>query len=179
MSESQPKARLPFSCADYPDPENLLFLLHGPQGKVKFNGQNAANYDNPEYDSLFERMKAMPDGSARQQIIDRMVAMLQQDAPWIFAFHPKAYSLQHGWVLNRKPGSMVRNNMKYQRLDIARRAEARAAWNEPVLWPLILVILLLAGLVAPALLHWQRRERATAAPTVHDSVGPGAGGGQA
>ena len=165
--------------ADYPDPENLLFLLHGPQGKVKFNGQNAANYDNPEYDSLFERMKAMPDGSARQQIIDRMVAMLQQDAPWIFAFHPKAYSLQHGWVLNRKPGSMVRNNMKYQRLDIARRAEARAAWNEPVLWPLILVILLLAGLVAPALLHWQRRERATAAPTVHDSVGPGAGGGQA
>jgi oligopeptide transport system substrate-binding protein len=38
--------------ADYPDPENLLFLLHGPQGKVKFNGQNAANYDNPEYDAL-------------------------------------------------------------------------------------------------------------------------------
>ena len=148
--------------ADYPDPENLLFLLHGAQGKVKFNGQNAANYQNAEYDALFERMKAMPDGAARQQIIDRMVAILQHDAPWIFAFHPMSYSLQHGWVLNRKTGAMVRNTMKYQRLDIARRAAARAAWNEPVLWPLAVVALLLVALVAPAVVHWRRRETATA-----------------
>lgn len=148
--------------ADYPDPENLLFLLHGPQGKVKFNGQNAANYENAEYDALFERMKAMSDGPARQQIIDRMVAMLQHDAPWVFAFHPMSYSLQHGWVLNRKTGAMVRNTMKYQRLDIERREAARAAWNKPVLWPLVLVALLLAALVAPAVIHWRRRETATA-----------------
>lgn len=150
--------------ADYPDPENLLFLLHGPQGKVKFNGQNAANYENPEYDALFEKMKAMPDGVARQEIIDRMVAILQQDAPWIFAFHPKAYSLQHGWVLNRKPGSMVRNNMKYQRIDVEHRSAARTAWNAPVLWPIALVALLLTALVAPAVVHWRRREGATATP---------------
>ncbi len=149
--------------ADYPDPENLLFLLHGPQGKVRFNGQNAANYENPEYDALFERMKAMPDGPARQQIIDRMVAILQQDAPWVFAFHPMSYSLQHGWVLNRKTGAMVRNTMKYQRIDLARREAARAEWNRPVLWPLAVVALLLAGLVAPAVIHWRRRETATAA----------------
>ena len=148
--------------ADYPDPENLLFLLHGAQGKVKFNGQNAANYQNPEYDALFERMKAMPDGAARQQIIDRMVAILQHDAPWIFAFHPMSYSLQHGWVLNRKTGAMVRNTMKYQRIDLERRTASRAAWNEPVVWPLALVALLLAALVAPALIHWRRRETATA-----------------
>ena len=151
--------------ADYPDPENLLFLLHGAQGKVKFNGQNAANYQNPEYDALFERMKAMPDGAARQQIIDRMVAILQHDAPWIFAFHPMSYSLQHGWVLNRKTGAMVRNTMKYQRIDLERRTAARAAWNEPVVWPLALVALLLAALVAPALIHWRRRETATAHAT--------------
>ncbi len=157
--------------ADYPDPENLLFLLHGPQGKVRFNGQNAANYHNPEYDALFERMKAMPDGPERQRLIDRMVAMLQHDAPWIFAFHPMSYSLQHGWVLNRKTGAMVRNTMKYQRLDIERRATARAAWNRPVLWPLALVALVLGALVAPAVIHWRRREAATAA------VEAGAGGG--
>ena len=45
---------------------NLLFLLYGPQGKVKNHGENAANYENAEFDRLFERMKAMPDGrSAR------------------------------------------------------------------------------------------------------------------
>ena len=165
--------------ADYPDPENLLFLLHGPQGKVKFNGQNAANYANPEYDALFERMKAMSDGPERQRIIDRMVAMLQQDAPWIFAFHPMSYSLQHGWVLNRKTGAMVRNTMKYQRLDIARRDAARAAWNRPVRWPLGVVALLLAAMVAPAIVHWRRRETATAAPGgAAGAAGPDAGGGR-
>ena len=165
--------------ADYPDPENLLFLLHGPQGKVKFNGQNAANYANPEYDALFERMKAMSDGPERQRIIDRMVAMLQQDAPWIFAFHPMSYSLQHGWVLNRKTGAMVRNTMKYQRLDIARRDAARAAWNRPVRWPLGVVALLLAAMVTPAIVHWRRRETATAAPGgAAGAAGPDAGGGR-
>ena len=34
--------------ADYPDPENFLFLLHGKQGKAKHSGENAANYENPE-----------------------------------------------------------------------------------------------------------------------------------
>ncbi len=149
--------------ADYPDPENMLFLLYGPQGKVKFQGQNASNYENPEYDRLFERMKAMPDGPERQQIIDRMVGMLREDAPWLFGFHPKSYSLQHGWVHNRKPGNIVRNTLKYQRIDVARREAARAEWNRPVLWPLFMLALLLAAIVAPALRHWRRHERATAA----------------
>jgi oligopeptide transport system substrate-binding protein len=33
--------------ADYPDPENFLFLLAGPEGKVAKGGENASNYANP------------------------------------------------------------------------------------------------------------------------------------
>ena len=123
---------------------------------------NAANYQNDEYDALFERMKAMPDGAERQRVIDRMVAIIQQDAPWIFAFHPMSYSLQHGWVRNRKPGAMVRNGLKYQRLELERRDAARAAWNRPVTWPLLAVGALALLIVLPALLSWRRRETATA-----------------
>ncbi|NMG43997.1 peptide ABC transporter substrate-binding protein [Aromatoleum toluvorans] len=148
--------------ADYPDPENMLFLLHGAQAKVKESGQNAANYVNPEYDRLFEKMKSMPDGPERQAVIDRMVAILQQDAPWIFGFHPKAYSLQHAWVLNRKTGSMVRNTLKYQRIDLGRRDAARAQWNRPIVWPLGLLAVLVVAALAPAFVHYRRRERATA-----------------
>jgi ABC-type transport system substrate-binding protein len=148
--------------ADYPDPENLLFLLYGPQGKVGAQGQNASNYQNAEYDRLFDEMRVMPDSPARQIVIDRMVSILQNDAPWIFGFYPKAYSLQHGWIKNRKPGDIVRNGLKYQRLDIAAREAARQAWNPPVRWPLALVALVFAMLVAPALRSWRRRERATA-----------------
>jgi len=59
--------------ADYPDPENFLFLLYGPNGKVKHQGENAANYANPAFDRLFDRMKNMADGPARQQLIDQML----------------------------------------------------------------------------------------------------------
>ena len=148
--------------ADYPDPENFLFLLYGAQGKVKSQGENAANYENAEYDRLFERMKAMPDGPARQAIITRMLAILQHDAPWVWGFYEKAYTLQHGWLYNRKPGKIVRNTLKYQRIDVAARERLRAEWNRPILWPLLVVGLLGALIVAPAVTHYRRRERAGA-----------------
>ena len=31
--------------ADYPDPENFLFLLYSKNGKVKFVVENASNYE--------------------------------------------------------------------------------------------------------------------------------------
>ncbi|MBS0370357.1 MAG: ABC transporter substrate-binding protein [Proteobacteria bacterium] len=148
--------------ADYPDPENFLFLLHGAQGKVKSQGENASNYENPEYDRLFERMKAMPDGPERTAIIERMLAILQHDAPWVWGFYEKAYTLQHGWVYNRKPGKIIRNTLKYQRIDVAAREQKRGEWNTPVLWPLLLVVALGALLVAPAVIHYRRREQAAA-----------------
>lgn len=149
--------------ADYPDPENFLFLLYGPQGKVKSQGENAANYENPEYDRLFERMKAMPDSPERAEIIQRMLTILQHDAPWVWGMYEKAYTLQHGWLYNRKPGKIIRNTLKYQRVDVAQRERLRAEWNKPMVWPLGLVALLGVAMVAPAVAHYRRRERAAAA----------------
>ncbi|MDY0012189.1 MAG: ABC transporter substrate-binding protein [Rhodocyclaceae bacterium] len=148
--------------ADYPDPENFLFLLYGPQGKVKSQGENAANYANPEYDQLFEKMKAMPDGPERQALIDRMVAILQHDAPWIWGFFEKSYTLQHGWLSPRKPAKIIRSALKYQRLDPLARARLRAEWNRPMVWPAVLAGLLALVMALPAISAWQRRERSTA-----------------
>ena len=50
--------------ADYPDAENFLFLLYGPNGKTKHDGENTANYANPEFDKLFAQMKTLDDGPA-------------------------------------------------------------------------------------------------------------------
>jgi len=146
--------------ADYPDPENFLFLLYGPQGKVRHGGENAANYTNPEYDRLFERMRAMENGPERQAIIDRMLAILHEDAPWVWGFHPKDYSLRHAWLLNRKPTKVGNNTLKYQRIDVALRERLRAQWNRPVFWPLLLAGGLLVALALPAILSHRRREAA-------------------
>jgi ABC-type transport system substrate-binding protein len=145
--------------ADYPDPENFFFLLYGPHKKVASGGENAANYDNPEFNRLFERMKDMDNGPERQQVIDAMLEIVRRDAPWIFAYYPKSFGLRHGWVHNVKPNLMANNTLKYRRVDPALRAERRAEWNMPVLWPIVLLVGGLVAAVAPAVIAWRRHER--------------------
>jgi len=144
--------------ADYPDPENFFFLLYGPNAKAGKNGENAANYSNPEFDRLFAQMKGMPNSAERQQVIDRMNDILRADAPWLFGFHPKGFSLQHAWVANVKPNLMANNTLKYRRIDPARREQSRAEWNRPVLWPFVFMAIVLALLIWPAWRQYRRHE---------------------
>jgi oligopeptide transport system substrate-binding protein len=132
--------------ADYPDPENFLFLLTSAQTKVGHDGENASNYSNPEYDRLFNQMKNMDNGPARQAIIDRMVEILRHDAPWMWGEHPKDLVLHHGWLYNGKPNKLATNSIKYLRVDPAQREAFRKKWNQPKLWPLALLGIALAAL---------------------------------
>jgi oligopeptide transport system substrate-binding protein len=106
----------------------------------------------------------MPNSAQRQKIIDRMVSIAQRDAPWIFGFHPKDYSLRHGWLYNAKPNDMAGNNLQYLRLDVAARSAKRAEWNRPVLGPLAVVLLGLVLSAVPAWMSYKRRERMAARP---------------
>ena len=146
--------------ADYPDPENFLFLLNGAQAKVGKGGENAANYNNPEYDRLFVQMKNMDNTPARQRIIDQMITILHTDSPWLWGYHPKKYVLKHAWLHNVKPNVMANNKLKYWRVDDAQRERSRREWNHPVLWPLWLsgATLLMFGVWMWRVL--QRREQA-------------------
>lgn len=155
--------------ADYPDPENFLFLLAGNEGRATKGGENSSNYASPEFDRLYERLKNMesdgPRGAERLELIRQALAILQRDAPWIFGFHPKSYTLGHAWLYNRKPTEIGNNILKYQRIDAAARAAQREAWNRPVLWPFFAAAALLAAVVLPAVLGYRRRERGTARPS--------------
>ena len=148
--------------ADYPDPENFLFLFHSSQSKVRFQGENVANYSNSEFDLLFGRMKIIENSPEREELIDRMVAILREDAPWLFGYHPLDYSLLHDWLANVKPHPMAQKGFKYHKIDAALREARRAEWNRPVIWPLALGALILALAIAPAVRVYRRRERATA-----------------
>jgi oligopeptide transport system substrate-binding protein len=148
--------------ADYPDPENFMFLLNGPQSRAKTGGENSANYQNPAYDRLFEKMKNMPNGPERQAIIDEMLKIARDDAPWAWGFHPKDYGLAHEWVTNVKPNQMARNGLKFHRIDTAMRERRRDEWNRPDVLPLAALGALLGIGVIGGVAAYRRREARSA-----------------
>lgn len=147
--------------ADYPDPENFFFLLYGPNSKSRHGGENAGNYQNPEFDRLFEQMRNMDNSKQRFQIIQQLQEVIRHDAPWVFGFHPKNFGLYHGWYNNLKPNLMANNRLKYTRIDTAVRAEKRQEWNKPVFWPLGLAAILFVLMLMPAVNAYRRRARET------------------
>ncbi|MCK5478844.1 MAG: peptide ABC transporter substrate-binding protein, partial [Methylococcales bacterium] len=147
--------------ADYPDPENFFFLLYGANGKVKHGGENAVNYHNPEFDRLFEQMRNMDDSEQRYQIIQKMQEIVRLDAPWVFGFHPKSFSLSHSWYKNLKPNLMANNRLKYTRIDAEIRTQKRELWNQAVIWPFMVALVAFILFLIPAVKAYKRRAMET------------------
>ena len=148
--------------ADYPDAENFLFLLYGPNAKTRHEGENTSNYANPEFDRLFAQMKLLDDGPRKQELIDRMVRIAQQDAPWSFGYFPFSSGAAQAWVHNYKPAVLIRDHGRYLRLDVDERVRRLAEWNRPRGWPLALLGLGLALLAGAAWRSLRRGERRNA-----------------
>lgn len=146
--------------ADYPDPENFLFLLYGGNATIHTNGTgiNSANYDNPEFNRLFLQMKTMNNTPQRLEIIKQMTALLQQDAPWVWGYHPKSLSLYHHWLHNVWPNPLANNTIKYRRIDVQARQQQQSHWNQPVVWPLMVLILGVLGAIYPLNRAYRRRQ---------------------
>jgi oligopeptide transport system substrate-binding protein len=143
--------------ADYPDPENFVFLLYGPNRRP---GPNASAYDNPEYNRLFEQMRSMEDSPERLAIIKKMRAIAVEDSPWVFDDHSENISLHHGWMKNVKPHSMANDGLKYRRIDVEKRNAMRSTWNQPNYLPVLaLAALMVAGSLPAVVTVRQRRRR--------------------
>jgi ABC-type transport system substrate-binding protein len=152
--------------ADYPDAENFLFLTYGPLARSKNQGDNYANYMNPEYDALYRQLQALDDGPAKQAVVDKMVALLQHDSPWCFGYFPWGGMAFQQWVGNGKPSILIRDMAKYYRVDAELRARKQREWNQPVMWPLALLALGALVLVWVARRSFRSRETATARVSV-------------
>jgi len=144
--------------ADYPDPENFLFLFESSQGKVEFQGENASNYSNKEYDKLFNQMRYMKDSPERLKIINKMLDILQKDSPWIWGFYPMSYSLSQSWNGPYNILAMGNNTVKYKWLDTDKRNELRKEWNKPKIYPFVYLIIIIAILLAPVIISYFRKQ---------------------
>ena len=65
--------------ADYPDGDNFMQLLYGPN-----TGQsNSGCYRSPEYDRRYEKSRRLPPGPERDRLYHEMTRIMEMDVAWI------------------------------------------------------------------------------------------------
>jgi ABC-type oligopeptide transport system substrate-binding subunit len=106
--------------ADYPDAQNFLQLLYGPN-----TGQsNESEFKLPEYDRLYEKSIALPDSPERNAIYREMNRLLLAYAPWRLGVHRIFNHLQWPWVKGYKKHPILYTNFKYLDIDVAAQQAA-------------------------------------------------------
>jgi peptide/nickel transport system substrate-binding protein len=106
--------------ADYPDAQNFLQLLYGPNT----NQSNEARFKLPEYDRLYEKSLTVPDGPERNRLYREMNRLLLVYAPWRLGVHRIFNHLQYPWVKAYKKHPILYTNFKYLDLDVAAQQAA-------------------------------------------------------
>jgi ABC-type transport system substrate-binding protein len=99
--------------ATTPDASYMLDLLYGPS-----KGQgNHARFDLPEYNTLFRRQAALPDGPERAQAIEKMKRLAVAYMPQKVNGHRFWTDITHPWVLGYQRHPFMRENWRYMDVD--------------------------------------------------------------
>lgn len=67
--------------------------------------------------------------------------------------------LQHGWVANVKPSGLSIPNFQYLDIDAQKRARLRREWNEPIVWPLYVLVVLAIAILIPGIRTYLRERQ--------------------
>jgi oligopeptide transport system substrate-binding protein len=101
--------------ADYPDAQNFLQLLYGPNT----NQSNESRFKLADYDRLYEKSQGVPDSPERNQLYREMDRLILAYAPWRLGVHRIFNHLQYPWVKGYKKHPILYTNFKYLDLDVA------------------------------------------------------------
>ncbi|MES1189917.1 MAG: ABC transporter substrate-binding protein [Steroidobacter sp.] len=106
--------------ADYPDAQNFLQLLYGPN----IGSANRARFKLPAYDKLYDEALMLPDSPARNHLYDEMCRLILAYAPWRIGVHRAFLHLVQPWVhgFDRHPITHV----KFMYLDVDVAAQQAA-----------------------------------------------------
>lgn len=99
---------------DYPDAENAYQLLYASKVNPVIND---SFFNNPRYNSLFEKMAVMEPGPARAKVIREMDDLIQEEVPWAFGFYRDEFVLVNPWVPNFRASFFTRDGYKYYTID--------------------------------------------------------------
>ncbi|MBY0515654.1 MAG: ABC transporter substrate-binding protein [Bacteriovoracaceae bacterium] len=106
--------------ADYPDAENFLSLMYGPNESP---GSNSSNYKNAAFDKIFAQAAIMQDSPERTALYEKLYEMVGDDVPWIYGVHRTTVSLNHGWLKNYKYIEFNHTQSQYLNVDLETKKE--------------------------------------------------------
>jgi ABC-type transport system substrate-binding protein len=106
--------------ADYPDADNFLQNLYGPNvGQTNF-----ARFRLPQFDRLYEQARQLPDSSERNALYREMTRLMLVYAPWKLGVHRIMTHLTHPWVIGYKKHPIVLTQFRYLDIDVAKQKQA-------------------------------------------------------
>nr|BDT29259.1 ABC transporter substrate-binding protein [Bacteriovorax sp. HI3] len=105
---------------DYPDTENFLQIFYGPNSAP---GANSANYNNPEFNKMYEVVAKMQDSPARTKLYEEANQFLANDVVAIFTVHTQSYMLQQKWVRNYHDSDFIFDFHQYINVDQKEKAQ--------------------------------------------------------
>lgn len=100
--------------ADYPDSENFLQLFYG---KNISPGPNNSNFNNPEYNKLYESALLMPLGSERTKIFRKLVNIINEEVPSMFFIHRVFMLPYHSWIENYNEYPVIFDFYQYLKVN--------------------------------------------------------------
>jgi oligopeptide transport system substrate-binding protein len=105
--------------ADYPDAENFMQVLYGPN----VGQENHARFSLPVFDKLYDEAHRLPDSPQRTRLFDQMSDLVIAYAPWRLMEHRIEDQLSQPWVRNFKPHPVRSAVWRYIDIDLAQRAK--------------------------------------------------------
>ncbi|HET7549208.1 MAG TPA: ABC transporter substrate-binding protein [Usitatibacter sp.] len=106
--------------ADYPDAQNFLQLLYGPNT----DQSNESRFRLPEYDRLYEQSLRYPDSPERNRLYREMTRLVYAYAPWRLGVTRVFNHLQYPWVKAYKKHPILYTNWKWLDIDVAAQRAA-------------------------------------------------------
>ena len=106
--------------ADYPDGDNFLSLLYGPNSGQSNNGC----YDSPTFNKLYEMSIKLPDSPKRNKLYELMTRQMEYDGAWRLGISRIRSSLVHPWVMGYRKHPVVHAEWKYTDIDVSAREAA-------------------------------------------------------
>ncbi|MDR0587781.1 MAG: ABC transporter substrate-binding protein [Burkholderiales bacterium] len=105
--------------ADYPDGDNFMQLLYGPNTGESNNGC----YQSAAFDEFYQKAQRMPDSPERNRLFLEMTRQMEVDGAWGLGVSRERNTLVRPWLIGYKSHPILSATWQYMDIDLAIKSQ--------------------------------------------------------